>query len=89
MQNTIKILITLFVLLFWTSINSFAQQKKQNEKEEVVQVEGVYETLKVLGGGLWFELKKKLNLIDEEELKKKKTYKVKVGKIIIEKQRSS
>lgn len=87
MQNTIKILICTIFLTFISGIELHAQADKKEEKKEVVEVEGVIETVAVLGEGLWFEFKKRLNLVSEEEIadKKKKAYKVKLGKFAIEK----
>lgn len=87
MQNTIKILIVAILFFFLGVGTAKAQTEKKETKKEVVEVDGVVDTVVLLGEGLWFEFKKRLNLVSEEELaeKKKKAYKVKVGKFSAEK----
>ena len=92
MQNTIKILILALLFFILGQHHALAQTKKKEEAKqettkEVEEVEGLVDTVVLLGEGLWFEFKKRLNLVSEKELaeKKKKSYKVKVGKFSVEK----
>ena len=84
MQNTIKILVTTTIFLLFSGSILFGQVSKKKEPEKVVvEAEGVREIATLLGEGLWFEFKKRLNLVSEKELiaKKKEVYQVKVGKM--------
>lgn len=86
MQNTIKILI-ITILFFFVGIREIqAQTEKKEDKKEVVEVDGVINIVVLLGDGLWFEFKKRLNLVSEKEIaeKKKKAYKVKLGEFSVE-----
>lgn len=65
--------------------NNAQEENKSNEKKEA---DGVMETAELLGDSLWYQFKKRFNLLSEEEEKqreeKPKGYKVKIGKLTIE-----
>ncbi len=86
LQNTIKILIFSFFFLLGAHANAQGEVKKKQEPQKTVEAEGIFDTVLLLGEGLWFEVKKRLNLVDEKEIKEKEkqSVKVKVGKITIE-----
>jgi len=83
LQNTIKILIFSFFFLLGAHANAQGEVKKKQEPQKTVEAEGIFDTVFLLGEGLWFEVKKRLNLVDEKEIKEKEkqSVKVKVGKI--------
>ena len=77
------------------SINSIGQDDKkqtsqdQDKTETPKEADGIVETAGLLGDSLWYQFKKRFNLLSEEEEKERElskgAYKVKLGKFSIEK----